>query len=316
MHRRKIQLIAGTTYSVSLPKEWVLKNRLRAKSEVLLHEKNDRTLVVSPSAMEEKKLNDISLEVDEYGTNIYQVLFALYYIGVENITLFSRKELGKDTKARIRKTLTFMSGTVIGYEDKQKITIKVLLDRSKISMDQLLYRISLIIDLSMTNMLEKLDLNEIKINENEIDRYYHLIAKIVSLALIDSSVLHSSGIQHVSLIPAYFLIGKRLENIGDNINHLAEYVHQAKEDLGKNKQVLDSIRSILNQSIRPIMQKFPKSFEKTGLSEIKRIHLAIGKIKDRKIADYLKDIVRYLVDIEEEIVNISFYNKLIKDNLL
>ena len=316
MHRRKLQLIAGTTYSVSLPKEWVIKNNLKAQSEILLHEKNDRTLLVSPTAIEEKRLNEISLNVDEYGANIDQVLFALYYIGVENITLFSRKEMGKDTKAKIRKTLTFMSGTVISYEDAQKMSIKVLLDKSKIDINQMLYRISLIIGLSITNMMERLDLNEIKINENEIDRYYHLIAKIVSLALIDSSVLHSSGIKHVSLIPSYFLIGKRLENIADNINHLAEYLYRAKSDMKKNKGTMDSIRGCLNLSILHLMQKLPKSFEKTDLSKIKEMHWSIEKVKDRKIADYLEDVVRYLIDIEEEIVNISFYNKLIKDGLL
>ena len=29
MQRRKIQLIAGTTYSVSLPKDWIRKNNLK-----------------------------------------------------------------------------------------------------------------------------------------------------------------------------------------------------------------------------------------------------------------------------------------------
>jgi len=56
MHRRKIQLIAGTTYSVSLPKEWVRKNNLKEKNEILFYEKNDRTLVISPYAIEGKKL--------------------------------------------------------------------------------------------------------------------------------------------------------------------------------------------------------------------------------------------------------------------
>ena len=34
MYRRRLQLIAGATYTVSLPKEWVLKNNLKEKCEV------------------------------------------------------------------------------------------------------------------------------------------------------------------------------------------------------------------------------------------------------------------------------------------
>ena len=40
MHRRKIQLIAGTTYSISLPKEWVKKNHLKE-----MHNLNDEDVL-------------------------------------------------------------------------------------------------------------------------------------------------------------------------------------------------------------------------------------------------------------------------------
>ena len=47
MERRKIQLIAGSTYTVSLPKSWVIKNNLKEKSQISITENNDRTLVLS-----------------------------------------------------------------------------------------------------------------------------------------------------------------------------------------------------------------------------------------------------------------------------
>lgn len=316
MHRRKIQLIAGTTYTISLPKEWIRKNNLKEKNEILLHEKNDRTLVISPHSIEGKKLNKISLNIDENVSNIDQILFAVYYLGFEDINLFSKKELKKDVKARVKKTLTHMSGTEISYEDKQKITIKVLLDKSKVDITQVFYRIILIIESSISNILEQLDINEIKINENEIDRLYHLITKMISLSLIDSNILYSSKIRNVSLIPAYFLISKRLENIGDNINHLSEYLHKSKVNFENKKEILNFIKTELNRSIKNIMSNFPKIFEKINVNDLRKINNSILKLKDKTIQNYLKDIIRYVIDIEEEIVNISFYNKLIRDNVL
>ena len=126
MPRRRIQLIAGTTYSVSLPKNWAKKNNLKKKDEILIIEKNDGTLSISPKEIKPKKLNDISMNVDNYVGVIDQILFATYYLGIEKITLFSK--LTKEVKKSIRKTLTHMSGTEINYEDKQKIVIRVLLD--------------------------------------------------------------------------------------------------------------------------------------------------------------------------------------------
>ena len=316
MHRRKIQLIAGTTYSVSLPKEWIRKNNLKEKNEILLYEKNDRTLVISPYAIEGKKLNEISLDIDKYISAIDQILFAVYYLGIENISLFSKKELTKDVKSRIRKTITYMSGTEINYEDKQKITIKVLLDKSKVEIFQVLYRINLIIESSILNILEQLNINEIRINENEIDRLYHLITKIISLSIIDSNILNSSKIKNVSLIPAYFLISKRLENIGDNINHLSEYLHKTKVKFENKNEILNFAKTELNRSISYFMSKSTNIFQKINVDNLRIINDYILKLKDKTIQNYLEDIIRYVVDIEEEIVNISFYNQLIHEGFL
>ena len=316
MHRRKIQLIAGTTYSVSLPKEWVRKNNLKEKNEILFYEKNDRTLVISPYAIEGKKLNEISLDIDKYISAIDQILFAVYYLGIENISLFSKKELTKDVKSRIRKTITHMSGTEINYEDKQKIIMRVLLDKSKVEIFQVLYRVNLIIESSILNILEQLNINEIRINENEIDRLYHLITKIISLSIIDSNILNSSKIKNVSLIPAYFLISKRLENIGDNINHLSEYLHKTKVKFENKNEILNFAKTELNRSISYFMSKSTNIFQKINVDNLRIINDYILKLKDKTIQNYLEDIIRYVVDIEEEIVNISFYNQLIHEAFL
>ncbi|MBD3164502.1 hypothetical protein GF323_04830 [Candidatus Woesearchaeota archaeon] len=315
MHRRKIQLVAGTTYSVSLPKAWVKKNNLKKRHEIIITENNNRSLVISPYALEDKKISEISLNVDDYLENIDQIIFAIYYLGAETINLFSKKGLAKEAKAKIRKTITHMSGTEISYEDKNKITLKVLLDKSKIDINQILYRISLIVDLSISNLLEDLDIVEIRMNENEIDRLFHLMTKIVSLALIDSKVLLSSRIRNVSLIPSYFLISKKLENIGDNINHLCEYLHKCRKSISQEK-LLELVKKELNRSTKHLLAASDNVFRKISNAEIAGIKKKLAEINDKAISDYLEDIIRFTVDIEEEIINISFYRKMIKDSIL
>ena len=158
MERRRIQLIAGTTYSVSLPKEWVKKNHLKEKNEIIFHEGNDRTLILSSHLSENKKYRDIALNIDEYSGNIDQILFSVYYLGFETISLFSKKEISKGAETSIRKALSNMSGTEIVYEDKNNIKIKVLLDKSKIDIIQVIYRIILIIESSIESLLNNFDI--------------------------------------------------------------------------------------------------------------------------------------------------------------
>ncbi len=316
VYKRKIQLVAGTTYSLSLPKDWVRKNNLKEKNQVEVYEKADRSLIISPNTIEEKALKEISLNIDEYVQNIDQVMFAVYYLGVETITVFSKSEITKDAKTKVRRTLSHMSGAEIAFEDKKKIQIRVLIDKSKVDIKQILYRIVLIIDLSITNILEHFDIEEIRMNEYEIDRLYHLIAKIISTSLIDSKVLLSSNIKNASLIPSYFLMSKKLENIADNIMYLSEYLHTSKSTFKHRKEIFDFIHNALLKQSNYLNGKQKGMFKK--IEEDSRLNTIglISSVKDVKISTYLNEILVFITDIDQEIVNISFYQKLITEGVL
>jgi len=316
MERRKIQLIAGTTYSVSLPKKWIKKNKLKEQDELIISEKNDKTLSILSASEEIGEISEITLNIDDYMENIDQILFAVYYLGIETINIVSKNALKKEDKKKIRKTLTHMSGTEISYEDKQKMTIKVLLDISKTDIKQILYRLYLIIESSIMSMIEKIDIKEIKMNENEIDRLYHLLTKIISVSLINSDILHSSKIKNVSLIPSYFLIAKRLENIGDDINHLSDYIYGKKRSLANNKKILNFIKNEINKAIDCLLMERPKKFIKASKEKILEMKKIITEMENKIISKYFEDMIRYVTDIQEEVVNISFYKKLISENKL
>ncbi|HIH42546.1 TPA: phosphate uptake regulator PhoU [Candidatus Woesearchaeota archaeon] len=311
MQRRKIQLIAGTTYTVSLPKEWITKNNLKAKSEIVINEKQDNTLQIALGLPKEKKISSISVEVDEHIHNLSQILLTAYYMGIENITLFSKKELSKEVKAKIRRTISYMSGTEIQYEDKQKITIRVLLDITKVDIMQVLYRIFLIIDSSLSNLIDAPDITEIKLNENEIDRLYHLIAKIISLSLTNPELLHSSGIKDLSLIPQYFLISKRLENIADEIEKIALHLSKKNIEASQKKKILSFIKQEIGKEAVFLKSTPLSSFMKLSEDQLETIKSSISKLKNQLIAEHLEDIVRYIVDIEEELANMFFYRQII-----
>lgn len=314
MHRRKIQLIAGSTYSLSLPKEWVLKNKLKEKSELLIQEKNDRTLIISPQSQEKSQLTEISINIEENLQNIDQVLFSVYYLGIENISIKSKANFSKEAKSKIRTTLENMSGTEITYEDEKNIRIKVFLDKEKVDISQILYRTYLLIESSISNLLGDMDKYELRLNEAEIDRLYHLMAKITHLSLINANVLVSSKIKNISLIPSYFLISKRLENIGDNIFNLSKHLRKENSKISERKEILSTIGEELGRCIKSLNNS--SSFSKIQEKNLKEIKSKIEKISDELTKNYLKEIFRYLIDIQEEIVNISFFNSLIKQNLL
>ncbi|MFH1173603.1 MAG: AbrB/MazE/SpoVT family DNA-binding domain-containing protein [archaeon] len=311
MNRRRIQLIAGTTYTLSLPKEWVRRNKLKEQDEILIDERGDGTLVLLPHSKEKRTGTDITFQIDDFLDSIEQVLFSFYHLGFETITLWSKKEMPKATRALIRKSITYMSGTEIVHEDEKKIIIKILLDKNRIDLTQVLYRMGLILQNSAAQLIGEIAIADIRIGEQEIDRLYHLNAKVLSLALQDNTLLSTARIQHLGLILLYSLINKKLENIGDVISRLAEYLHDHKLHLEQKKDV-QFIMAELDRSLKHVHSPFLMMSKDVilGLKE------KLPECKDTTIRYHLSTLLRYVIDVQEEMVSVSFHQKLIHEKII
>lgn len=320
MHLRKLQLIAGSTYTVSLPKDWVERNQLKAKSDIALEEMGDNSLRIIPSTnISVKGSSDIiSLDVESYGDKINQVLFATYYLGAERIRVYSEKGIDIHTRNNIKNIVNYLSGTEIMYEDMNTIKIKILLDKSKLDIAQILFRVGLIIGISINSIIEEEEINffEIQRNEDEIDRLYHLLAKMVYLPLVDSSALDSSGLSNNVYVLPYFLVCKRLENIADSIYEVALYLRDNSNKRDLVKSCLAEVGAKTSNYLSLLTSKKEIVFGSISMSDLNDLAENIKHIKDNNLKLYLTSIIRYIVDIQEELIHMAFYRRLIKENIL
>ncbi len=314
MDSRKIQFVGNSTYVVSLPKKWVLKSNLREKNELFLSELHTGELILSPKQSELSSFNEIELNFDELGENLYHTIFSAFYLGFEKIKIFSSKEMTSEKRAQIKESLRHLSGSEIVSESPKDIVVKVFHDKTKIEFSQLLSRIGLILNDLIYNCLERRNLNDVKRDEDELDRLYHLSAKIVTLSQTDFNILNSSGIKNNTLIPALFMITKKLENLGDSLEQLAVLEIEDKVKGKELEPVLLFFKKEINKSISFLTKSNQKNFQAIPKEEEKELEKIIQK-HPIKIREKLFRMLRHLVDIEEEIINISFYNTLIKDKL-
>ncbi len=178
------------------------------------------------------------------------------------------------------------------------------------------YRMGLVLELSIASLIGGNGLGDIRRNEEELDRMYHLAAKIVSMALIQSETLQSSKIGAASLVPLYFLLCKKLENIGDTISYLAEYIGVKKPVFEGKKDILHFFVKETTRSIKYLPKVQKEVFKKVPSDKLEEMDQLIARVKDASVQNYLRTILRYVVDVEEEAVNISFYKQLIEDNAL
>ena len=312
-YKRKLQIVAGSTYSLSLPKEWVRKLNLEPKQELMLGEQQDGNLLVSPKDL--KMVNEkMIVSVDDYVEDLHQIVLSLYYYGYSLIDFISSKEISNDTRNKIRKVLVNLSGAEIIFEDKKTVSVKILFDEDRLNIFQIFYRINLIIGASIDNLIGKFDWEEIKMNEDEVDRLYHFSMKIIQSSLTDRSILVSSKINNLKIVPSLFLISKKLENIADSIKKVARLVEKEGMKVKDMAGIFLIIKEEINRSALYLMGKQKKRFNKISQIEKDKVKLKISEIGSDSAKIYIERILSDLLDVQDEVVSIGFYNKLTNVN--
>ncbi|MEK6941403.1 MAG: PhoU domain-containing protein [archaeon] len=317
MIERKIQGVGAGSFAVSLPKHWVIKSRLKKNSPIFLNELGDGSIALFPSKPELKKtLANFSIKTEEHLSTLGQVMYGAYYLGAENITVFSEKPISDENRVVAKEVLRHMSGAEIVFEDEKKIVLKVFLDKEKVDANNVLSRIGLIIQSSLNMCLGSLNVKEIERNEFEVDRLFHLATKIILLASNDYTILQTSGIKNNSFILSYFLISKKMENIADEIEHIAMSINKSKFDAQKISKLLSGVKIFIQENVKFPVEFLGRTHALPTKHEKQKIDEEILAIQEPAIRISLRSIFRLLYDVQEEMVNLQFYDRLVKEKIL
>ncbi|NCN86622.1 phosphate uptake regulator PhoU [archaeon] len=307
-YTRKLQFVAGSTYSISLPKEWVKDFNLKPQQLLNLVEM-ETGLLISPENVSLSS-NEISFSLDEMNSGINQILISSYYYGFEKINFYSKSEISPEAKRDIRNIISELPGAEIIYEDKKKLSIQIMFENLNVDIFQLLYRVYLLVESSIENIVSLFDWEEIDLNEKEVDRLYHLATKIITYSIKNRGVLISSKIENPLFLPSLFLISKRLENIEDNLSEIAKLVKTNQIVLNESKKILPELKNELERAILYLIGKRNKHFIKMENSMKERIKEDMNKIKNDLVKQNVRDILRYIVNIQEDVITLGFYEKL------
>jgi phosphate uptake regulator len=307
MEKRKIQLIAGSTYSITLPKQWIINQGLHAGKELFIKQYSNE-LHLTAIENEIKSTKEIIIPLEKYSHIISNILFSSYYIGADKIIITSKKEIDRTIKRKIRKALHFMSGTEINKETHNTVEVIVYLDKKKVDVCSLLKRMCLILQFNTEELVGENNIEDVELNEQEIDRLYHLIHRITTLAMRDVEILKSSCIGNIMFIPSILKLASRMESIGDYQYRLSKIL--IKKDI-KDINNLELIHSNTKNMIHTITNsedKIPIISE-----DRKAIKNWIDNIKDDNIREMIGRINRNAIVLNEEAINLLYYKQYISD---
>jgi phosphate uptake regulator len=250
---RKVQLTGGSTYTVSLPKEWAGHQDIEAGSTVELYARDDRLLITNEQSDEDRQTAVIDA-VGREPPDLARTTAAAYVAGSETI----RIEGSPDSKQRraIRDAVAGLVGIEIHAEDEESITARTMLDVDDLSPEQTLVQMELT-SLSMhEDAIEAVLTGDGELarrvirQDDDIDRLFGLISREFQQSLVDVRVSQlGDGLTTFE----YYSAARQLERVGDHAEKIASVADRMSttppEDVADELEVIgERARDIVQRS--------------------------------------------------------------------
>ena len=221
MDLRKVQEMGGGTNLVSLPKDWVNRNKVCKGTILSVEDDKNETLLISPFTDEKQNLRETVLSYpDEYVENLVNRITGAYLLGYDVIKIVGKQRMKFEERDKIKKSITQLVGLEILEEDAQTITAQFLLQSTAIYPEKILRRMHVISREMYKDALTALTENDehlVKVafdRDDEVDRLYFLLVRLVRSSMLDMKLANKFQLTPINCLD-YRVAANLIESIGD-----------------------------------------------------------------------------------------------------
>jgi phosphate uptake regulator len=335
MEIRRVQMTGGSSYIITLPKEWIKSSNIKKNDMIGVHTQSDGTLLISSQMTKEKqyKIKEFDISKIPNQTYLKRRLIGAYISGFTSIKINSPQRIPLEIKNTIRMLNQAIIGQEVVEENDTSIILKDLLNPTEMPLDKTVKRMYIIVKsmnedaIRLLTDRENILAEEILLRDKEVNRLHWLVARQYNMILQNVSLAEKMNIT-ISLSSTYFLISRIIERIGDHVVRIAKNIQQLPLD-HHEKDLIQTIQTtsklsldIFNKSIGSFFRKDIRgsnenidSVKKLGklcedintlaLQQNAEMAIAIGYIVEsiRRIGEYSEDIsetvINYLMEDEK-----------------
>ena len=328
MEIRRVQMTGGSSYIITLPKDWVKTVNIGKNDPIGLLQQPDGTLLVTPKMDKEHTKKSITFKVESEIKQafLFRKLIGAYIAGFNAITIESKPRIQPKTRSTIRKFIQTTIGQEVVEETDTTITVKDLLNPSEMPFHRTIKRMHIIVKGMYEDTITSVKKNDKRLAEDvirrdsEIDRLHWLVARQHRIIQQNVNFVEKMGIT-VDTATTAFLISRILERIGDHINRIASYVILLlknpidDEIIQKLDYASTQSLSLLNRSIGAFTKKEIKEANETiELSDkLEELCEEIDKLALEQnvptaislgyVVESIRRIGEYAEDISETVIN-------------
>ncbi len=327
MELRKIQVTGGSSYMITLPKEWVVGVGLKKNDPVGLLPQSDGSLMVCPEG--NKSVNKGSVKtiyVDDISDRnlLYRMLVGAYIAGHDSIIIQSNASLSSTAASTASSFTQIAIGLEILEESDTYIVIKDLMNPSEMSPAKSVKRMKVLVRNMLTDTLDGLEkkddsiLRSIPDKDREVDRIDWLISRQVNIHQRDITISKRLGMD-LCEVSRCGSIARSLERIGDHAVLLSSNLRHLLDDpTTMDSEILAIGRDVVMMMADSVETWFDKNLVKANEC-IERGKLLVERAKEMSdmadnlpgksalaaelIAGSVKRVAEYSMDIAEVAIN-------------
>lgn len=328
MDVRRVQMTGGSSYIITLPKQWIQANHIQKNDSLHLRIQADGSLILAPNQLQEQAPREIEFKARaiKKPTYLLQQLIGAYIAGYTTLKITSTPRITVDERNIIRSFTQLAIGPEVVEETDASVTLKDLLNPTEMPLDRTLKRMHIIAKGMLEDAMRALENKDLLLaqdvdsRDNDVDRLHWLLARQYNMLLQNMSLAEKMNLT-IGMASTSALIGRIMERIADHIVKIAQYIPiiiDAKIEQKIITQLLEASNlalQIFNQSINAFFKKDINASNETieSVKELETlcesINTLILKQKGRIVLSlgYMVDSIRrigeYAEDISENVIN-------------
>lgn len=255
MEIRKVQVTGGSSFIVSLPKDWVRASGIQKNDPVGLIVQPDGSLTVTPqlSGKTADRVKQFDLSRLDNADILFRSLIGAYVAGYDIIEIVSPGRVPSWAHKSVRKFIQRTVGQEVSDQTDHKIVIRDLLNPGEMPFASTLKRMGVIVAgmqrdavFALKTRDEEL-VEDVILRDRDVNRLYWLVARQFNLLLRNVSLSREMGVD-IELALIYLQISRVIERVGDHVVKVAESVRSLMYT-SLEKRIIDMIEEKNRESL-------------------------------------------------------------------
>jgi phosphate uptake regulator len=241
METRKVQVTGGSTYTVSLPKEWATENGVDSDTTVEFHSERDLLLLTpqTDNGRTEGTLDITGLDNDK---ELIRAVMTMYVSGFDVINLETDR-MTAGQRRTIRDATQGLVGLEVIEEMPSRMVLQDLLDSSELSMENAITRMRLVALTMLEDAVEALvtDADELAQDvverDDDVDRLWYMTSRVFRTVLRNPTAADEIGFSRETCFDLQSS-ARQLERIADHATKIAKLALEIGEVPGNAAEPL------------------------------------------------------------------------------